>query len=332
MQGIIKAIFGLTKNELIGHNVYLGRTDVYTTIGVDDIVAYAAKAASIPQSDIIVTMDAMADAFDYFLCNGHSFKLDGIGTFSLGVSAATAEVDNEEAVTGADAVRSTRINFLPDPKMKALLSGVKVNVSAEDNGLVEYILPHPTSIKFGTKSLNVLMLDATLGMALKAGDVVAVKGYNLANGTIKIEGLGEEETIALKLTDIKGETLASGKASKAFEKIEKITVTCSGKSFVYELTGEPEEEQPEVPENPENPTMYTVTVQSANEEQGTVSGGGEYRKGSTITISAEAKSGFSFKEWNDGNTSATRQVVVNADKTYTASFKEQGHVIPPAEN
>lgn len=330
MQGIIKAIFGLTNNMLIGHNVYLGRTDVYTTIGTDDIVAYAAKAASIPQSDIIVTMEAMADAFDYFLCNGHSFKLDGIGTFSLGVSAATADIDDEEAATGADAVRATRINFLPDSKMKALLSGVKVTVSAEKNGLTEYTLPHPTSIKFGNKSLNVLMLDASLGMALAAGDSVTVKGYNLADGTIKIEGLGEEETINLVLTDIKGETLATGRASKDFSKIEKITVACGGQSFVYELTGEAEQE-PEEEEDPENPTMYTVTVQSADDSKGTVEGGGEFQKGTTITISASAKSGYTFEKWNDGNTSATRQVVVNAEKTYIASFKEQGHVVPPAE-
>ena len=93
------------------------------------------------------------------------------------------------------------------------------------------------------------------------------------------------------------------------------------------------------PTNPSNPSggdggntqggsqnqtrQYTISLQSANPEQGTVAGGGTYTEGSRINISATPKSGFVFDKWSDGVTTANRQVTVNSNLTLTASFKEQ---------
>ena len=56
---------------------------------------------------------------------------------------------------------------------------------------------------------------------------------------------------------------------------------------------------------------------------GTVSGGGQFPARTVITVSASANSGWSFQNWNDGITAATRTVVVpgpNGRITYTATF------------
>ena len=66
---------------------------------------------------------------------------------------------------------------------------------------------------------------------------------------------------------------------------------------------------------------YTINVTSNNTSWGTVSGGGTYASGSTVTIKATPKSGYSFEKWNDGNTSATRTITVTGNATYTAQFK-----------
>ena len=42
-----------------------------------------------------------------------------------------------------------------------------------------------------------------------------------------------------------------------------------------------------------------------------------------MNISATPASGYVFEKWSDGNTSATRTVVMNANTTLVASFKEQ---------
>lgn len=68
---------------------------------------------------------------------------------------------------------------------------------------------------------------------------------------------------------------------------------------------------------------YTLTVTSSDDTMGTVTGGGKYSAGATATITATAKSGYEFVKWNDGNTSASRTVTVDADKTYTATFKKK---------
>jgi hypothetical protein len=61
-------------------------------------------------------------------------------------------------------------------------------------------------------------------------------------------------------------------------------------------------------------------------------GDGEYGAGSntdvapgtSVSISAQPNAGYSFSQWSDGNTSASRSVAVNAAMTLTASFTLNG--------
>ena len=67
---------------------------------------------------------------------------------------------------------------------------------------------------------------------------------------------------------------------------------------------------------------FTITVTSDNEAWGSVTGGGTYAKGLTISISAVAKSGYKFVKWDDGNTENPRTITVESDATYTAIFEK----------
>ena len=69
------------------------------------------------------------------------------------------------------------------------------------------------------------------------------------------------------------------------------------------------------------PKKYTLTVRSANESQGSVSGGGTFDEGSTQTVRATPKTGFAFDKWSDGSTQNPRTVKLTSDLTLTASFK-----------
>ena len=70
-------------------------------------------------------------------------------------------------------------------------------------------------------------------------------------------------------------------------------------------------------------TGYTLTVKSADTSMGTVTGGGNYAAGSSVTIKATPLSGYEFVSWNDGSTSPSRSITVNANVTYTATFKKE---------
>ena len=84
---------------------------------------------------------------------------------------------------------------------------------------------------------------------------------------------------------------------------------------------------PSTPGSPSNPggttqpKKHTLTVRSANESQGSVSGGGTFDEGSTQTVRATPKTGFAFDKWSDGSTQNPRTVKLTSDLTLTASFK-----------
>ena len=78
------------------------------------------------------------------------------------------------------------------------------------------------------------------------------------------------------------------------------------------------------PSNPggtTQPKKRTLTVRSANESQGSVSGGGTFDEGSTQTVRATPKTGFAFDKRSDGSTQNPRTVKLSSDLTLTASFK-----------
>ena len=78
---------------------------------------------------------------------------------------------------------------------------------------------------------------------------------------------------------------------------------------------------PSYPGGTTQPKNHTLTVRSANESQGSVSGGGTFDEGSTQTVRATPKTGFAFDKWSDGSTQNPRTVKLTSDLTLTASFK-----------
>ena len=64
-----------------------------------------------------------------------------------------------------------------------------------------------------------------------------------------------------------------------------------------------------------------ITTEVTPEGSGTVTGGGTYDYGETITLTAQNNTGYVFIMWEDGETTNPRTVVVEGDTTFTAVFK-----------
>lgn len=77
------------------------------------------------------------------------------------------------------------------------------------------------------------------------------------------------------------------------------------------------------------PVNYTVGVTAA--DGGTVTGGGSYRAGTSVTVTATPASGYQFVEWQENETKASGDAsysfVLNKHRTLTAVFEKVG--IPP---
>ena len=75
---------------------------------------------------------------------------------------------------------------------------------------------------------------------------------------------------------------------------------------------------------PEPATTYTIAVTSSNSNQGTVTGGGTYTEGSTVTLRATPKSGYEFSGWYSGDTKVSESnpytFTASEDKTIVGRF------------
>jgi len=80
------------------------------------------------------------------------------------------------------------------------------------------------------------------------------------------------------------------------------------------------------------PDSYTLTVVSANDNMGTVSGGGEYDYGETAMLAATAAYGYHFVQWTDGNSANPRSVVVTGGATYLAQFAPNTYTLTLASD
>ena len=65
---------------------------------------------------------------------------------------------------------------------------------------------------------------------------------------------------------------------------------------------------------------FDLTVQSSNDNWGTVSGGGRYPEMSMAIVTATAADGYIFSQWSDGVTDSSRSIEMTQDLTLTAVF------------
>lgn len=64
---------------------------------------------------------------------------------------------------------------------------------------------------------------------------------------------------------------------------------------------------------------FTITVNSSG--NGSVTGGGTYEYGKSVTLTAVPDAGYRFVKWSDGSTANPRTITVSAAATYTAQFE-----------
>lgn len=85
--------------------------------------------------------------------------------------------------------------------------------------------------------------------------------------------------------------------------------------------------------NTPTPTVkYPLTLGSSPSDGGTVSGGGSYDYGMSVTLKAEPNEGYLFSKWSDGVTNNPRTLTVTANKTLTAYFTPSTPVEVSKEN
>ena len=105
----------------------VGQAIRYTTIPYASVISYAAQAAGVPESSIEISMEALFDAMNYFVLNGHSVKIPNLGTFYLSVRVKSAATKEEFIANFEQNLRHVSICFLPSPELKAKIAKTTIN-------------------------------------------------------------------------------------------------------------------------------------------------------------------------------------------------------------
>ncbi len=83
--------------------------------------------------------------------------------------------------------------------------------------------------------------------------------------------------------------------------------------------------------NTDPQSSYTITAISANNEQGTVVGGGSFAANATTVLAVVPATGYKFVSWNDGDTENPRTITVTGDAFYVATFERISTAINDVE-
>lgn len=73
---------------------------------------------------------------------------------------------------------------------------------------------------------------------------------------------------------------------------------------------------------------YTVTVNTNDENKGTVTGGGEYGAGAVVTLTATPKEGYELLYWSDRSKENPRTITVDGNEALSAYFIKKNDVEP----
>lgn len=122
------------KKRRIAYNnteMLVGQAIRYTTIPYASVISYAAQAAGVPESSIEISMEALFDAMNYFVLNGHSVKIPNLGTFYLSVRVKSAATKEEFIENFAKDLHQIFIRFRPAPALKAKIAATAIKTLVE---------------------------------------------------------------------------------------------------------------------------------------------------------------------------------------------------------
>ena len=167
-KGILNIGFSPREVGYSGETLLVGKVERYSTIAYSDIVAYAAKAAAVPESAITMAMEALYDAMSYFVLNGHSVQIPNIGTFYLTVKCKAANSLADFSTNFDENLRGLNIRFRPCVELKQQIAGTALKTGVGD------LTGYTSQAQIGVKSVNGSY--GAFVSTLQAGDLVPLTG------------------------------------------------------------------------------------------------------------------------------------------------------------
>ena len=116
-----KVSMDLHKRKVEGYKLQLVNDSI---IAEEEVVSYAARSASIPESMMRACTMAIADAIRFYVINGHKVSFGKFGNFRLKVENTCVDTLEECQV---DTVKRINLRFTPSTRIKELLNEAELN-------------------------------------------------------------------------------------------------------------------------------------------------------------------------------------------------------------
>lgn len=139
---------------------YNKKTEVYypraitigTAINTDQIAEALADRSTVTKTDVKAVLTEMADVMSQYMAQGKSVKLEGLGSFRLGLN--TKGVKNEEDFDFQTQLQHVKVNFTPQTTYPASTGAATRNMVSKSIEWIEYdkALTPPDSSEGGTPS------------------------------------------------------------------------------------------------------------------------------------------------------------------------------------
>lgn len=123
---------------------YNKKTEVYypraitigTAINTDQIAEALADRSTVTKTDVKAVLTEMADVMSQYMAQGKSVKLEGLGSFRLGLN--TKGVKNEEDFDFQTQLQRVKVNFTPETTYPASTGAATRSMVSNSLEWIEY--------------------------------------------------------------------------------------------------------------------------------------------------------------------------------------------------
>lgn len=123
---------------------YNKKTEVYypraitisTAINTDQIAEALADRSTVTKTDVKAVLTEMADVMSQYMAQGKSVKLEGLGSFRLGLN--TKGVKNEEDFDFQPQLQRVKVNFIPETTYPASTGAATRSMVSNSLEWIEY--------------------------------------------------------------------------------------------------------------------------------------------------------------------------------------------------
>lgn len=97
--------------EDAANNRWYARAFTVGTVGTDDLAGIIQRNCSMKKSDVQAVLTELVEVMQDKLQESYAVKLDGFGTFKIGISCVGADTVEEFSVAGN--IKGAHVNFMP---------------------------------------------------------------------------------------------------------------------------------------------------------------------------------------------------------------------------